>query len=205
MRHSEKEEGTGLIVHPETFDIMTRSFAKGKGLEIKLSPEELMANKHLFGRKKKTNTPKMEGTGIVEDLSEQYMHHPEVLNSRAMIPNIAGSKNPLAPTTIPSMMEYADRLQRYNKDFGTNLGYLSTSGIHNALANLDNDRVAHTIMNARMRGTGSKSKSLISHNGTMLMRDEMELPPALRSQNYSSNFYFQTQMPPAYQKFSQGV
>jgi len=46
------KQGTGfnLIVHPTTFRLATRAFNKGKGAQIKLSSEELQANKEVEGK-----------------------------------------------------------------------------------------------------------------------------------------------------------
>ena len=49
-------EGICLIVHPENFSILSRTFKKNKGAEIALTPEELVANKEA--------SPQMEGQGI---------------------------------------------------------------------------------------------------------------------------------------------
>ena len=52
------KKGTGicLIVKPENYNIITRAFNKGKGVEISLNPEELMANAQ--------SAEEMEGRGI---------------------------------------------------------------------------------------------------------------------------------------------
>ena len=41
-----KGKGFNLIVHPETYHIASRAFAKNKGVEIALSPQEIEANKN---------------------------------------------------------------------------------------------------------------------------------------------------------------
>jgi hypothetical protein len=38
-------KGFNLIVHPTTYKLATRAFNKGKAVQVKLSPEELEANK----------------------------------------------------------------------------------------------------------------------------------------------------------------
>jgi len=38
-------EGCNLIVHPNTYHIVSRAFAKSKGAQVSLSPEEIQANK----------------------------------------------------------------------------------------------------------------------------------------------------------------
>ena len=40
-------EGFNLIVSPEKYNIVSRSFARGKGTEIQLTPEEIMSNKQI--------------------------------------------------------------------------------------------------------------------------------------------------------------
>jgi len=49
-------EGVCLIVNPENYSIITRTFSKNKGAEISLSPDEIMDNLN--------EAPKMEGKGI---------------------------------------------------------------------------------------------------------------------------------------------
>lgn len=59
--------GFNLIVNPENYDLMTRSFDKKKGIQIKLSPEELEMNKS-FGPEKHEalaeDHPHLAGQGI---------------------------------------------------------------------------------------------------------------------------------------------
>lgn len=42
-----KGGSVALIVHPNNYDIITRAFRKNKGLEVKLSPEEIAANREM--------------------------------------------------------------------------------------------------------------------------------------------------------------
>lgn len=63
------KKGTGfnLIVHPETYNLVSRAFAKSKGMEIALSPEELEMNRAMSPEQhlayKKAN-PDIAGQGI---------------------------------------------------------------------------------------------------------------------------------------------
>ena len=63
------KKGTGfnLVVHPETYNLVSRAFAKNKGMEIALSPEELEMNRGLSPEQhlayKKAN-PEIAGQGI---------------------------------------------------------------------------------------------------------------------------------------------
>jgi hypothetical protein len=51
-----KGEGCNVIVDPNTYNLVSRAFAKGSGIQIRLSPEEIHANRE--------HSHKMEGTGI---------------------------------------------------------------------------------------------------------------------------------------------
>jgi hypothetical protein len=51
-----KGSGVVLMVSPSTFNIANRSLSKQKGVQIKLSPEEIQANREMGGE--------MEGRGI---------------------------------------------------------------------------------------------------------------------------------------------
>ena len=44
-----KGEGINLLIDPSQYDPITRSFAKGKGKVVQLSPEEIMANREIGG------------------------------------------------------------------------------------------------------------------------------------------------------------
>lgn len=59
-------EGTGfnLIIHPERYDTMTRTFGRGKGQEIQLTPEELVVNQE--------QEPNLEGSGIYSNVKSGF-------------------------------------------------------------------------------------------------------------------------------------
>lgn len=56
VRPAMKGEGVCVVVRPETYDIVSRAFGRGKGAVIALNPEELMANAQ--------SAREMEGRGI---------------------------------------------------------------------------------------------------------------------------------------------
>ena len=63
------KKGTGfnLLVHPETYSIVSRAFAKSKGAEISLSPEEIEMNRQLSPEQHqqlRETQPEMAGQGI---------------------------------------------------------------------------------------------------------------------------------------------
>ena len=60
-------EGMGfcMIVKPETYDSVSRAFGRGKGIEIALSPEEILANQQASGQ--------MEGKGIFGKKFDRFL------------------------------------------------------------------------------------------------------------------------------------
>lgn len=67
VRISPAIEGTGfnLLVHPDRFSLLSRTFSKGKGMEIQLSPEEILTNQEA--------TPHMEGSGIFGPKFDRFL------------------------------------------------------------------------------------------------------------------------------------
>lgn len=71
-----KGTGFNLVVNPSTYNLVSRSFKKGKAMDVKLSKEEIEANKEVSENPEKMNelaettkteegeAPAMEGTGI---------------------------------------------------------------------------------------------------------------------------------------------
>ena len=60
-----KGEGFNLIVHPERYDELSKTFKSGKGREIQLTPQELVANQHA--------APHMEGSGIFGSRFDRFL------------------------------------------------------------------------------------------------------------------------------------
>lgn len=58
-------KGFNLIVNPALFDIMTRTFTRGKGMEIQLSPQEIAANQEA--------SVQMGGQGIFGSKFDRYL------------------------------------------------------------------------------------------------------------------------------------
>mgnify|MGYP003673548454 FL=1 len=59
-----KGEGFCMIVKPQTYNQVARAFGKGKGVELSLTPEELLANSQ--------STGEMEGKGIFQDIGKAF-------------------------------------------------------------------------------------------------------------------------------------
>tara|TARA_R110000868_G_scaffold297332_2_gene557612 strand:+ start:415 stop:1326 length:912 start_codon:yes stop_codon:yes gene_type:complete len=77
-----KGTGFNLVVHPTTYNLMSRSFKKGKAMDVKLTNEELESNKAVAEEPEKMNEiaeatkaesgemPSMEGQGIFSSLKK---------------------------------------------------------------------------------------------------------------------------------------
>lgn len=189
------KKGTGfeLMVHPKTYNIVSRAFSKNKGSQITLSPEELDANEGL----KKAISP------------EAHVGRTE--SSKVVGQSISGYG--IGGTISRNKLHHA-----LNEHLGTNYGYLSRAGIDNAIsgklsaalskmgidarhslspdAGFSGDLAPHS----RMVG-GAIERSSIGRNGGML---STYTPPALVSQPFSANFQFQHFLPPQYQHFNMG-
>jgi len=58
-------EGFNLIIHPDRYNVISKTFNKGKGMEIQLSPEEIMVNQQ--------SAPHLEGSGIFGDKFDRFV------------------------------------------------------------------------------------------------------------------------------------
>jgi len=56
VKRAMEGQGICMIVNPSKYDIITRAFSRGKGVEVSLSPEEIMTNLNA--------SPQMEGRGV---------------------------------------------------------------------------------------------------------------------------------------------
>lgn len=72
------KKGTGfnLIVHPQNYHLASRAFAKNKGIEIKLSPEEIESNRQVSPEEHaqlKETQPEMAGEGIFGKKFDRFL------------------------------------------------------------------------------------------------------------------------------------
>lgn len=174
-------EGVSLIVKPETYDIVTRTFSRKKGLDISLDPEEIMVNKQ--------NTEQIEGQGIFGKKFDRAVK--KTIGKPATKALYGAAKSFLLPLAKQAIQEGGVALQ----DYAPELTPLIGPGSKLASDYLTNP----SKYQGKGLGTGNK-KYYVGINGGMLAH----LPPALQSQPYASNFQFQHTLPPAYQKFSKG-
>jgi hypothetical protein len=198
-----KGEGLELIVHPNTYNIVSRAFNKGKGSEIQLSAEELQANQHIAKAiSPEAHNPPLQPGIKMPSTSEKVQNKPINMNT-------------MFGQGISSKLKLADTL---NHHLGTNYGYLARAGMDNAInGKLSSVMAKHGIdaryslapgqvsvglvgPHSRMVG-GAIEKSTVGLKGGML---HAYTPPALVSQPFSANFQFQHFLPPQYQHFNTG-
>jgi hypothetical protein len=60
-------EGFNLIVDPSRFDTISKTFTRGRGMEIALAPNEIAANQQA--------APQMEGSGIFGNKFDKFLEH----------------------------------------------------------------------------------------------------------------------------------
>jgi len=191
------KRGTGfeLLVHPQTYNIVSRSFAKNKGSEIQLTPEEIDMNR-----------------GISKSISPEA-HNPPLQPGIKMAGQGVFDNSMKG---ISSRIKLADAL---NDHLGTNYGYLSRAGLDNAMAGDHSAVLSKLGIDARyshapkiqvplgLNGPSSRmiggaiERGSVGRNGSML---STYTPPALVSQPFSANFQFQHFLPPQYQHFNTG-
>lgn len=178
-------EGVSLIVKPETYDIVTRTFSRKKGLDISLDPEEIMVNKQ--------NTDQMEGKGIFGKKFDRAVK--KTIGKPATKALYGAAKSVLLPLARQAIQEGGVALQEYAPELTPLIG----PGSKITTDYLTNPSKYQGKGLGTGLGTGNK-KYYMGINGGMLAH----LPPALQSQPYASNFQFQHTLPPSYQKFSKG-
>lgn len=185
IRPDMEGEGVCLIVKPETYDIVTRTFSRNKGLDISLDPEEIMVNKE--------NSDQIQGQGIFGKKFDRAVK--KTIGKPATKALYGAAKSALLPLAKQAIQEGGIALQ----DYAPELTPLIGPGSKIATDYLNNPSKYQGKGLGTGLGTGNK-KYYMGINGGMLAH----LPPALQSQPYASNFQFQHTLPPAYQKFSRG-
>lgn len=187
------KKGTGfnLLVHPSTYNIVSKSFNKGLGAQISLSPEEIQMNKGL--------TPEA--------------HNP--------VQQITQPLQSAVGSGIKEISAHNKLYDELNSQLGTNYGYLSRAGLDNAMRQKHSASLSKLGIDARIKYAPTRQEPIsvdgppsrliggsvrrdtgIVGKGASLMSSYT--PPALVSQPFSANFQYQFFLPPQYQQFSKG-
>ena len=95
-------EGCNLIVHPERYSVILKTFNKGKGTNIQLSPQEIMVNQQ--------NAQHLQGTGIFGKKFDDFVDKTIGSKAKDVIYNTADKFKPLIKEGIDKASEYAPEL-----------------------------------------------------------------------------------------------
>lgn len=92
-------EGVSLIVNPERYQVVTKTFAKGRGLEVALSPEEIMLNKK--------HAHHLKGQGIFGDKFDRFVERTIGKKAKDTIYNAADKLKAPIKRGIDKLAEHA--------------------------------------------------------------------------------------------------
>ena len=97
-----KGEGFNLIVHPERYNTITKSFNKKKGVEIQLTPDEIMVNKKVH--------PQMSGQGIFGRDFDSFVERTIGKDAKDVIYKSADELKPMIKEGIHKASVYAPEI-----------------------------------------------------------------------------------------------
>ena len=191
--------GMNLIVNPGNYNTISRTFSKGRGLHIALSPDEIHHN-HACGIFDTVKRTASKVASIAKPIVKTGVQiaKPFVKQAVNTAINTAGTavvaSNPELAPFVPIGVAGANHLANSAIDkvaggsglFGEPMG--------------GNGLYAQPPMRARGLRTSRERASIGIHGN--LMSGRGMLPPALIPQPYSANFQFQHTLPPAYQTFA---
>lgn len=205
------KKGEGImLVSPSKFDVMSKTFLRGKAKQITLTPEEIRANRltspeaHSVTRDEATQAPSVA---------------PQVapIVSGGRISNAGGSRAGFRANTIGGLKNISDHLQRLENFTGGDYGDQLKAGLGNLMANMATAGMNQASFDSRknMIGgsrfgeakrslQGGRIHSQVGVSGNLLA-NHRSLPQALQSQPYSANWGFANQLPPQYQRFNRSV
>lgn len=111
-------------------------------------------------------------------------------------------------TNLAQQHAQSQMTQELNNKLGTNMDYLRTANLQNAVANnTQADLNASSIMSRSSRGSGlhhMRQHAIVGRGGGMVGSSGSYVPPAMESQPFSANFQFQHFFPPQYQSIIHG-
>ena len=211
-----KGKGLILVVHPERYDLMSRTFQRGKAKEVALTAEELMANRQVSPEAHAELAAKME-TESPPIAKKGDLDHPEVIGAgldpapRSRVSNAGGPRS-IPARSLVGMKQLSSHLAELGRLDGTDYGSRIKAGLGNVLQNqltaemneMGIEGRRGNILQQDILGEGirvrRKEKGSVAVGGNLLSNGTRVLPPALQSQPYGANFQFQHTLPPAYAK-----
>jgi hypothetical protein len=228
-------EGSGvcLVIDPSKYRDVSKTFAKGKGKMVQLSPEEIMANREIEGEgifdtiKKglktiaKSKIGKSLGKSAVDvavgsagkflppsiakalgnEAKKQIDGYGILDDVKKVVKKVAKSKigKSLGKTAVDMAVKSAGASGAVPPSVAKMLGNEAKKQIdgygmgcpHCGMEGMGLYAGSGLYAGARSRGMG------VMGRGALMGVHNSHLPPALQSQNSSSNFSFRTQLPPA--------
>jgi len=103
-------EGFNLMVDPSKYRAVTKSFQKNKGIQIQLSPEEILANRQLtpeYHQSLKKQDMKMSGKGIFGKAFDSFVEKTIGKKAKDVLYNSADSLKPSIKAGIDRIAQYA--------------------------------------------------------------------------------------------------
>lgn len=208
------KQGSGImLVNPSNFGLMSKTFLRNKAKEIRLSPEEVMANKMI--------SPEAHSNIRSELASEEREVTP--ITSTISGGRVSNAGGPRGLNTMGGLKQASEHLQSLGDYTGGNYGYQLKAGLGNLMANdvLASVREAKSAVRKNILGGGRKSfygdeigtssfggfgvgrvQGQIGVAGNLLA-NQRRTPPALKSQPYGENYQFSKTLPPAYQRYNE--
>jgi len=151
VRISPAVEGTGfnLLIHPDRYSMVSRTFNKGKGMELQLSPEEIMINQQA--------SPHLEGTGIFGDKFDRFVE--KTIGKKAKDVIYKGADSLKAP-----IKQGIDKIAQYAPELGAS----ALSGLAVASGNPELVPLAGML--------GHKLGSYVGNRGADVAKDYLDHP-----------------------------
>ena len=166
-------EGLMLVIDPSQYNQISRTFSKGKGKMVQLSPEEIMANREIGG----------EGIfSTLKKVGKTVMKNP-IAKSLAKTAIDTAVQSAGASGYVPPSV--AKALGKEAKSQVDGYGIWTGGGDHSGGFGGMGLYAGRRTYGGGMGG------------GALLNVSNSHLPPALQSQNLSANFAFRNQLPPA--------
>jgi hypothetical protein len=201
-------EGMNLLVDPSRLNTITRSFDKGKGVMVQLSPEEISANREIGGAGifgKKFDRLLKKG-GVKKSVFEiAKAANPVVKEAmKKGLEMVPPKYRPAADAAVAMTTAYMDSPSKYQSKKGASK--LAQIGAVSGAESLAKDTLESMegsgLYASRGRGMGGSglyaSRGMgVGARGSLMSVSNHTLPPAMQSQNASANFHFSTQLPPA--------
>ena len=161
-----KGKGICLIVNPNTYNLASRAFAKKKGSEIQLTPEEIELNRNPHPYESEEEEEEVEGSGFLEDFGRPAKNLVGSGFWDDLGNKVATNLGRLADTgttklenmidedrnrhhNIKQSVAQAQLAHNLNEHLGTNYGYLNRAGLDNAIKNAQSAAMAKLGIDAR--------------------------------------------------------